>query len=228
MNTHETFIHGVMALAKRRLSKADLEALEGIKLVYGSGPSGTRGVTYFGKWKAGQEARPFVEVSAFGQESWVQVAGTTLHELGHVLAGGEAGHGKDWHAACERLGLRKIRAAGARYCLANFDPELRTQIAALTKPDEGEPVSNLMTQPVSNLMTRGGLWGGLPGGLPGGMINPKPCGAGIGTRGGKSRGKGSGSRMRKYVCEHCGQIIRAATDSLAATHTPDGGAFQVS
>lgn len=43
-----------------------------------------------------------------------------------------------------------------------------------------------------------------------------PCTAGIGTKGGKSRGVGSGSRLRKYSCEH-GQIIRAATDELNAT-----------
>lgn len=212
MNTHETFIAAVAALACKGLAKADLEKLAGIKLVYGSGPSGTRGVTYFGKWKAGQEARPFVEVSAFGQESWIQVAGTTLHELGHVLAGPMAGHGKDWHEACARLGLRKIKAAGTCYRLANFDPALRYAIASLPKPDDGEPVQSL-----------------LPGFIQGasGRSHMKPCGAGIGTRGGKSRGKGSGSRLRKYVCG-CGQIVRASTDTLAATHAPCGSAFVAS
>jgi hypothetical protein len=43
-----------------------------------------------------------------------------------------------------------------------------------------------------------------------------PCTAGTGTRGGTSRGPGSGSRMRKYV-SGCGQIVRAATDDLHAT-----------
>lgn len=206
MNTHEAFIHGVARLARARLAKADQDKLDGIKLVYGSGPNGTRGVTYFGKWKAGGEARPFVEVSAFGQENWVQVAGTTIHELGHVLAGWGAGHGKEWKEACERLGLRKLKAAGTRYCLANFDPGLRQAIAALPRPDEGEPVASLYA---GNM----------------GVGTLKPCGAGIGTRGGKSRGKGSGSRLRKYTCG-CGQIIRAATDELAATHDPCGTPFK--
>jgi hypothetical protein len=34
--------------------------------------------------------------------------------------------------------------------------------------------------------------------------------------------------MRKYTCEQCGQILRAATDTLAVTHDTDGGAFTLS
>src|SRR5262249_44157799 len=131
--------------------------------------------TYYQRWKTGPdtEARPFVEVCAFGQESTTQLAGTCLHELGHVLAGWNAGHGKGWHDACALVGLRRVKAAGTRYMLGNFAPDLRHAIAALPKPDDGVPVVTL------------GL---------GGAIALKPCPAGLGTRGGRSRGKGSGSR----------------------------------
>lgn len=218
MNTHETFVQAVADLAIARYSAwvdvqggdelakgiTGLTALTNIKLVYGSGPSGTRGVTFFNRWKRGADAAPFVEISAFGQESWVQVAGTTIHELGHVLAGWKAGHGPLWKEACGKLGLRKIKAAGTCYCLANFDPTLRLQIATLPKPDEGEPVCSLMGP---------------------GAITMKPCGAGIGVRGGKSRGPKSGSRLRLWTCS-CGCKVRVASDTFEAVHTPCGETFK--
>lgn len=138
------------------------------------------------------------------------MAGTTIHELGHVLAGWEAGHGKEWHAACGRLGLRRIKAAGTSYCLANFAPDLRLAIAGLVRPDEGEPVSD--------------LFGGAAGGLAIGkrkMGSIKPCTAAIGTRGGTSRGAGSGSRLRLWECEgsagHKPVKVRVASDDFRAT-----------
>lgn len=200
--THEAFIASVARIACQRaqLTNDDKAAIAGIKLVYGAGQAGLRGVTYYNRWKGGSDApKPFVEVCAFGQESWVQVAGTTLHELGHVLAGWEAGHGKGWYDACGRLGLRRIKAAGTAYRLSMFDPALREQIARLPKPDDGEPVSTLT-------------------GLNGAPITLKPCGAGIGTRGGKSRGAGSGSRLRLFECECVPPIkVRASRDELDAT-----------
>ena len=203
-NTHEAFVHGVYKLAMSRawLTEEERAKLGAIKLVYGAGQSGLRGVTYYQRWKQGgeQEARPFVEVCAFGQESWVQVAGTCLHELGHVLAGWDAGHGQGWRTACSRLGLRSVKAAGTRYSLAGFDPELRLAIAALPRPDEGEPVQSL-----------GGL---IPTGI---LPTLKPCPAGYGTRGGRSRGKGSGSRLRLWLCECEPPVrVRAAGDRLHA------------
>lgn len=208
--THEAFIHGVAAIVARRATSEQRDRLKGIKLVYGAGASGLRGVTYFNKWHGHdcqsataapgsasvQTAAPFVEVCAFGQESWVQLAGTTIHELAHVVAGWEAAHGKGWKETAEQLGLRCPKAASMVYHLASFEPVIRAEIAALARPNEGEPVRSL--------------------GLAGGM--PKPCTAGIGTRGGTSRGKGSGSRLRKYVCECVPSIIvRHAGDHLAAT-----------
>lgn len=214
MQTHEQFISSVASLA---ISLADLnpserDTLKSIKLVYGSGPNGTRGVTFYNRFKprGSDQAVPFVEISAFGQESVVQVAGTTIHELGHVLAGWGAGHGKGWKQACERLGLRCVKAAGTNYSWSMFERLLREGIARMDKPDEGEPVCSLS-----------GLIFGPQAGKLGTL---KPCGAGVGTRGGKSRGVGSGSRLRLYVCD-CGQKIRAASSSLDATHNSCGSAF---
>ena len=201
--THEVFIRAVTEAACKlsdKLTEADREAIGNIKLVYGAGQSGLRGVTYYNRWKGkGQaQAAPFVEVCAFGQESWIQVAGTTLHELGHVIAGFNAGHGADWHRGCERLGLSKMLAAGTAYSEENFSPELWEALTAMPKPDDGEPVVPLGMQ-----------------GLP---VKPKACTVGIGTRGGTSRGQGSGSRYRLYECE-CDPVIkiRTARDDLDAT-----------
>lgn len=202
MQTHEAYIAAVAAAAIECATLTDEQraTLEAVKLVYGSGPNGVRGVTYYGRWKAGETVAPFVEIAAFGQESWVQVAGTTIHELAHVLSPG--GHGKGWKAACVMLGLRRVQAAGTRYCLAMFAPCLRARIVAMPKPDDGEPVGSL-----GSLFGRGAGLG----------AKLKPCIAGIGTRGGKSRGPGSGSRLRLYHCECNPPVkVRASTDTLAA------------
>jgi hypothetical protein len=79
-----------------------------------------------------------------------------------------------------------------------FERGLRDAIVALGEPVDGRPLNGLATLKIGRVGKVG------------------PCTAGVGTRGGKSRGAGSGSRMRKYVCGH-GQIIRAATDDLHAT-----------
>src|SRR5258708_40197236 len=102
--THESFVNAVAAMAIARISPGDTRStLDSIKLVYGAGESGVRGVTYFNRWKGADvnQPVPFVEISAFNQESWIQIAGTTIHELGHVAAGLGAGHGKGWKEACE-------------------------------------------------------------------------------------------------------------------------------
>lgn len=183
--THEAYVHAVAKIAIAHLEDAaERERCEAIKLVYGAGQSGLRGVTYYSSWQNGHPAsNPFVEICAFGQESHIQVAGTTIHELGHVLAVGD-GHGKGWKDACGRLGLRRVHAAGTNYLWANFHPQVRLAIAALAPPDEGAPCRQLT-----------GGFGGLPV-----NFKIKPCGAGIGTKGGKSRGAGSGSRLRLWEC----------------------------
>lgn len=205
--THEGFVHAVAQLGIARLAEEEQAQAKRMKLAYGAGERGLRGITYYDRWKSDKdEMLAFVEVCAHGEENPVQLAGTTLHELGHVLAGPKAGHDKEWKLACERLGLRRIKAAGTAYQLAMFHPEIREQVATLiTRLSDGRPhVPELM-----------------------GLVKIRPCSQGIGTRGGKSRGVGSGSRLRKYVCAHCGQILRASTDELRATHDDDGGRFVI-
>lgn len=216
--THETYIRHVARLAVRMgdLNPTERQELAAIKLVYGAGPSGTRGVTYYNRWKPNADkVVPFVEVCAFGQESLVQVCGTTIHELGHVLAGSSAGHSKQWSDACARLGLSNIQAAGTSYSWECFAPKLRKALEALAPPTDGNP------QSIGNALV--GLLG------PGAPLlgRPRPCGAGIGTRGGKSRGVGSGSRLRLFQCACQRPVkVRIAADNFDAVHNPCGKAFE--
>lgn len=219
MRTHEDYIRDVAAFVVMHadLNPSEHDMLSGIKLVYGSGPFGTRGVTFYGRWKVGEVERPFVEISAFGQESIVQLTGTTIHELGHVLAGWGVGHGKEWHMACERLGLVKILAGGTDYKWGeNFAPWVENYARSIEVPDEGDPVRS-----VFNMMPFGNR--------PGGMfpIRLKGCQAGIGTRGGKSRGVGSGSRLRLFQCGCERPVkVRIAADDFDAVHNPCGEPFK--
>lgn len=211
MQTHEDYIRSLAAFVVMHadLNPTEQAELTGIKLVYGAGENGVRGITYYNRWESGDQLRrPFVEIGAFAQESVVQLAGTTLHELGHVLAGWLAGHNKPWHEACERLGLIGIKAAGTEYSWDNFAPWVRTFAQSLEVPNEGQPVKNLI-----------GTATGLPGIFGQGFKGLRACPAGIGTRGGKSRGVGSGSRLRLYECScHKPVKIRCASDDLEATH----------
>lgn len=203
--THEQFVHEVAKLGISMLGSEDAAVARKSKLTYGAGQAGLRGVTYFNKWLANaDEQHHFVEICANGEEHPVQLAGTTLHELGHVLAGWEAGHKKGWHEACQKLGLRSVKAAGTMYVPAMFHPRIRARIMELIdRLSDGKPT-----------MARAG-------------VVPKPCSAGIGTRGGTSRGAGSGSRLRKWVCAcHPKPVIaRVASDDFDATCNRCSGPF---
>lgn len=201
--THEQFVQNVAEIACSRLSSTDACKCKAIKLAYGAGPDGTRGVTYFNRWGNTDGNAPFVAINALHQESLVQLAGTTIHELGHVLAGWEAGHGKDWKIACEKLGLRRIRAAGTEYKYAMFDKDIRQYIAGLPKPTDGKPIDLAAHMPTLKTGKR---------------MTLKPCTAAIGVRGGTSRGIGSGSRLRLFTCECVPPLrVRVARDTFNCT-----------
>lgn len=186
MFTHEQYIQSVAAIAIARLDANGQKTCGCIKLAYGAGAPGLRGVTYYDRWGKPDAKAPFVEVCAFGQESLVQLAGTTIHELGHVLAGLGAGHGPAWKEACAELGLRRVKQVGTEYKWAMFAPDIRAKIAGLPKPDDGAPIAM--------------LFGPVGAGGVAKPFKPRVCQAGIGTRGGKSRGAGSGSRLRLFEC----------------------------
>jgi len=227
--THEAYVQRIYALAvlSPGLTTEDRARLGAIKLSYGAGPNGARGVTYFKRWArakvgsvqgpaphnnhgpdCGCEPMPFVAICATEQEGLVQVCGTTLHELGHVLAGLEGGHGPAWHTACAKLGLINVQAAGTAYSWENFEPGMRAKLQRLAPPTDGAPVKALIGQPL-------GPHGAL---ITAGQLRVRPCGAGFGTRGGHSRGTGSGSRLLKYVCECQPKpvIVRHAGSDLQA------------
>ena len=195
--THETYIQAIVALAMLRLDAREQQKVADAKIVYGAGSPRTRGVTYFGGWENGggpEAPHAFVEICAFCEADPVQLAGTTLHEIAHVLAGHQAGHGAGWKETCNKLGLRSAKAAGMQYCMAAFDPPLRDAIARLDSPGDGKPI-------VTRVNAR--------------PRKPRPCSSTVGSHGGKSRGKGSGSRMLKLSCRACGYTVRTTAKWLA-------------
>lgn len=199
--THEAFVHAVRnAVAPRLADAAVRERILSAKLVYGGGPEGVRGICYFGAWENGAP-QDFLEIAALGEESHVQLAGTTVHELAHCVAGPAAGHGPEWKAACASLGLAFAEAAGQDYAPEHFEASVWATIEALPHPSDGKPA----------FRTRGGAVA---------PRKPKPCPLGIGTRGGKSRGAGSGSRMRLWLCGcpegTIGRKVRVASDDWDA------------
>lgn len=210
MFTHEDYVRSVAAIVAASATADDMAKIHAIKLAFGAGAPGLRGVTYYNRWEGATTGpAPFVEVCAFGKESDLQLAGTTIHELGHVCAPIGAGHGKEWHAACARLGLRHCHAAGHAYRWADFEPGLRFKLAALPKPDDGSVIASLP-------------------GFTGTVAKLRACPAGIGTRGGKSRGTGSGSRLRLFECECIPPVkARVAREEFAATCNCCSGPFRL-
>lgn len=81
--TREQFIGQVRDLAMSRLNgSTHAAALHSAKLVYGAGSGQYRGICYYDAWKQGAP-HSFIEIAATGEESTLQLAGTTIHELGH-------------------------------------------------------------------------------------------------------------------------------------------------
>jgi hypothetical protein len=210
--THEAFIHAVRALVLRRVpDPAERARLAEAKLVYGAGHGmGARGVTFYGAWTNGTPGHDFLEVCAAGEETTVQIAGTTIHELAHCLAGNTAGHGTGWKGACKVLGLVHAEAAGQSYAPQHFAPDVWVAVEALSIPDDGRPTfANRSAGP--GIISR--------------PVVPRPCPLGVGTRGGRSRGAGSGSRLRLWRCD-CGVKVRVAVDTFDATCNRCRSAFK--
>jgi hypothetical protein len=136
--------------------------------------------------------------------------GSRCTSWGHVLAGVGAGHGAEWKRACERLGLRRAMAAGQHYVLAAIAPEIRAEVVRLIVAlVDGRPAFLAALSPVPVAPTA------------------KCCPAGVGVRGGISRGKGSGSRLRLWVCGCEKPVrVRVASDDFRATCDLCGEAFR--
>jgi hypothetical protein len=194
---HEDYIRTIRDIAVHRLNETKIrENLLAAKLTYAAGQPGVRGRCFHQAWESG-ERHEFIEVCAAGEESPVQIAGTTIHELAHCIAGALAGHGRDWKVAAKQLGLLRAQAAGQEYHPKDFDPDVWTCIQAVPSPSDGQPAF------------------ALPGQMFLGAIPKRahPCPLGIGTRGGRSRGRGSGSRLRLYVCACTPPVrVRVARD----------------
>lgn len=224
--TTENYLHQtreaviVAALARTSITPVEAAQLARTKLLYGLGDGTYRGVCHYSAWDAGTDQKvDVVEIAATAQESWIQLAGTVIHELGHVLAGWSAGHGPEWREATVKLGFTiKPAAAGQRYWLSMITPTVRTAVYTLAR-EIGDG------QPAFAMAGAGSGLAGLLGLLP---AKPRPCSAGVGTRGGKSRGKGSGSRQLLWECQ-CQPVqkIRAATKDLDVTCNRCGAKFEL-
>jgi hypothetical protein len=225
--THEGFIQHVKQAAIERIApgSAERKRLDAAKLVYGIGGSGYRGITHYAGWHNGQNAQDFLEVTAKGEESPIQLAGTTLHELGHSLAGPGAGHGKAWKDACQVLGLNARAQGGQDYKPEDFDSALWESISQAIDLKDGKPNWNDQLAAITKLNI-GGTFN--PAALTlGRSAKYRPCPLGIGTRGGKSRGVGSGSRLRLYQCScHVPVKVRVASDCFEAHCDRCGESFK--
>lgn len=201
--THEQFILAVRDIVSARLdAQTDRDRLLNAKLVYGVGAGYYRGICHWNSWQNGHpESESLIEIAATGEESPLQLAGTTIHECGHALTP-YAGHDAHWKAACRKLGLTTVTAAGQIYDPSHFAPDVAAKIAALPVPDDGAPVFNGAAR---------GAVGPLVGGL---TAKLRPCRIGQGTRGGTSRGAGSG-RMVGVKCPRCDYKVRITRRWLA-------------
>jgi len=162
-----------------RLNDAERKKLLATELLYGVGGSGVYGMCLYDKWFR-DGVQDVIQVSALFGESLLEKWCTIAHELGHVLAGPGTGHGPEWKAAARRLQLINPRATGAAQ-LDDLDPVLVEVLQSIPLPTDGAPICDEVAS-VRNTIRKG-------------------CSVGVGTRGGKSRGAGFGSRLRLWLCE---------------------------
>ena len=194
--THEDYLAAIAAAVCQQFP-ATAHALNQVHLVFGSGPR-RRGLSSLHRVWGGGEAvdpLPLVEIAAIGGLSPPETCHVVLHELAHILAPG-MGHGKVWRHAARQVGLVRPRATPDPGELADWNAissALRVALQAIPVPTEPVPVEYLYD------------W------------QRRPCGAGYGSRGGSSRGEGSGSRYLKATCQYpgCGYQVRVTRKWLA-------------
>src|SRR5580692_6577396 len=90
-STHEQFLASVREIVVVRLNEKEAGTLRRAKLAYGWGHLGRRGTCFYESWEHSSPTE-FIEICACGEESTIQLAGTTIHELAHCLAGSASGH----------------------------------------------------------------------------------------------------------------------------------------
>lgn len=224
IRTHEAYVQAIYKIVMRSkaLLPADRELLKQVKLTYGDKTPGTYGVTHFGSWHphaccgGGKKkkalngaAHPLITIGVLPGETTLELCDTVIHELGHVLAGLRAGHQKAWADACIKLGMLNPKAAGVSEGWQNFAAPLRKALKALPPPTDGAPVRPQVKVDADGVTIVG-------------VADPGPrpvrtCGAGYGSRGGKSRGSGAGSRQLLWECgcdkpvkiRHAGRDLQA-------------------
>lgn len=195
--THEDYLAAVAAAVCEQFP-ATADALSDVRLVFGSGTR-RRALDHprHRVWFGGEAINPLplVEIAAIGGLSPPETCHVMLHELAHILVPG-AGHGRAWRYAARQVGLVRPRAAPDAGDLADWNaitPALRSTLQAIPQPTEPPPAEFFED------------W------------HRRPCGAGYGSRGGTSRGQGSGSRYLKVVCPlpGCGYQVRVTSKWLA-------------
>ena len=194
--THEDYLAAITR-AVCAAFPATADALKQVHLVFGAGPRRRGLSTLHRVWGGGEavDPLPLVEIAAIGGLPPLETCHVLLHELAHVLTP-EAGHGKAWRHAARQVGLVRPRATPDAGELADWhaiSPALRPALQAIPLPTEPPPAEFFEDR------------------------HRLPCGAGYGTRGGTSRGAGSGSRYLKVICQQpgCGYQVRVTRKWLA-------------
>lgn len=202
--SHGWYIEQVAAAVIRQpdITKAERKAMQAAKLAYGWGEAGTRGVTVKGWWQhADGKVGDLVGVNCGWQRSTIELVETIAHELGHVAAGVDAGHGPEWKAACARLGFPAARAVDTSgdgsLNWAWFTPRLAKAVKRIPLPNDGGPLDPTKRKVDGKGKAEPTWSSNSPSAVP---DKPRACGAGWGTQGGQSRGKGAGSRQLLYHC----------------------------
>jgi hypothetical protein len=209
--SHEEHLHAVRDILASRLNEAERIKLLATALIYGAGRPSVFGTCFYSRWKR-EQVHDVIEISAFNEECLEQLWITLAHESGHVIAGHEAGHGPEWKAAAKRLGLLRPVAAGPAR-IEDLDPKLIRVLRQIPVPQDGSPITG------STSVIRTGTTSGSASGAT--------CPLGVGTQGGTSRGPGSGSRLRLYMCECERSVrVRVASDEFRAHCDLCGSKFQ--